>query len=65
MIIFLENLWNKLFGRKKKKAAAEDGAWFNNAHTKKRGLWSTPDAPGVPWSDNSVDNAETMKMTKD
>ena len=65
MKTFFKRLFGRLFGRKKKKAAAEDGAWFNNAHTKKRGLWSMPTDPGAPWSDNSVDNAETMKWAKD
>ena len=63
MIKFFKNLWNRLFG-KKRKVAEEDEAWFNNAHTKKRRLWSTPEAPEAPWSDNSVDNAETMKWAR-
>ena len=64
MKTFFKRFFGRLFG-KNRKAKDEDEAWFNNSHTKKRRLWSMPTDPGAPWSDNSVDNAETMKWAKD
>lgn len=52
----------KLFGRKSKSKNNE--CWYNDSHKKKKGRWSTPEAPGAPWSDNSVDNAITMQLAK-
>ena len=60
---FFKRIFGKLFKRKSKKHGGK-GAWYNDAHEKPRGLWSTPAAPGEPWSDNSVDTAETMKWAK-
>lgn len=64
---FFKRIFGRLFGGKKKSTAKAQGGecWYNNAHERKVSRWQTPTASGVPWSDNSVDNAETMKMSKD
>ncbi len=59
------NIFKKLFKRKKKATAtAEKEAWFNDSSQKKVKFWQKPISPEAPWSDNSVDNAETMKLAK-
>ena len=57
------NLFKKLFGKKKNKEKKNE-SWYNDSHEKKKGRWSEP-VPGIPLSDNSVDNNTAMSMTKD
>ena len=60
------NIFKKLFKRNKKASKpTEKEAWFNDASQKKVKFWQRPISPEAPWSDNSVDNAETMKWAKD
>ena len=59
------NIFKKLFGKKKKQSSAEkDGCWHDNTNEQTTPRWTTPEADGVPWSDNSVDNNITMQLAK-
>lgn len=60
------NIFKKILSifRKDKSEKKEDECWCNAPDRRKTPLWIKPEADGAPWSDNSVDIQETMKLAK-
>lgn len=59
------NIFKKLFSKTVKKTKKSDDSRYNDSKDKKKSRWAKPSAPGEPWSDNSVDTAITMNLSKD